>query len=225
MKKRFSGVVCLILAFVFLLSGCDNKIKVKPNDEGFYDEKNDIQYVLCSPLAVRPVHEVSEKDEYATDGENIYYKIQFEDPKRFICDSQEGVSFVYRNAKLDDITIENFYPIAAQIYVGDVTYLSSFYCEQKYLPDELKDENAPDDSALVYAIRDALIHDEAVYVSEENMSDKNVYYFRLLSAVYPGLYYSVVFFTDTKGEAYLVDRGTGKTVVCPDIVKARMVNS
>ncbi|HPP86126.1 MAG TPA: hypothetical protein PK795_09535, partial [Bacillota bacterium] len=145
--------------------------------------------------------------------------------KRFICDKQEGVSFVYRNAELDDITIASFHPISAQIYLGDTTYLSTFYCEQKYLPDDLKDENAPDDSALVYAIRDALIKDEAVYVGEENMSDKNVYYIRMLSAVYPGLYYLVVFFTDVKGEAYLVDRGTGKTVVCPDIVKARMVNT
>jgi len=225
MKKRFISVVCLILASVFLLSGCDSKIKVKPNEDGFYDDENDIQYVLCSPLAVRPFYEAREQDAYATDGKNVYYKIQFEDPKRFVCDKQEGVSFVYRNAELEDITISNFFPIAAQIYLGDTAYLSTFYCEQKYLPEELRDENAPDDSALVYAIRDALIKDEAVYVSAEHMSDKNTYYIRLLSAAYPGLYYLVVFFTDIKGEAYLVDRGTGKTVLCPDIVKARIVNT
>ncbi|HOJ47326.1 MAG TPA: hypothetical protein PLD48_00460, partial [Bacillota bacterium] len=98
MKKRFISVICVILASVFLLSGCDKKISVTPNEKGFYDEKNNIQYVPCSALAVRPVYEASEKDEYATDGKNVYYKIQFEDPKRFICDKQEGVSFVYRNA-------------------------------------------------------------------------------------------------------------------------------
>jgi hypothetical protein len=87
----------------------------------------------------------------------------------------------------------------------------------------LKDESAPDDSEMVYAIRDALISGETVYVSEENMSDENVYYFRLYSNVYPGLYYLVVFYTDTKGEAF-EDRGTSRSVLCPDNVKARMVN-
>lgn len=222
MKKWFAAI-CLMLASVLLLSGCDRKISVKPNEKGFYDKKNGIQYVPCSALAVRPVYEVSEKDEYATDGENVYYKIQFEDPENFICDKIDGVSFVYRNEKLEDITIHNFNPIAAFIYLGDTTYLNTFYCEQKYLPEDLRDESAPDDSELVYAIRDALKYGEAVYVSENNMSDEHVYYLRLLSADYPGLYYSVVFYTDTKGQAYLEDRGTGKSVICPDNVKARMI--
>ena len=224
MKKNFLGTICLILASVFLLSGCDKKISVKLNEKGFYDKENNIQYVPCSERAIRPVYEVGEKDEYATDGETIYYKIQFEKPENFICDQKEGVSFVFRNEKLDDITIQNFNPISAHIYLGDITYLSTFYCEQKYLPDDLKDENAPDDSELVYAIRDALKNDETVYVSVENMSSENVYYFRLLSADYPGLYYSVVFYTDTKGEAYLEDRGTGRSVVCPENVKKRMIS-
>ncbi len=224
MKKSFFGTICLILALVLLLGGCDKKISVTPNEKGFYDEKNGIQYVPCSALAIRPVHEVSEKDEYATDGKNTYYTIQFEKPENFICDKIDSVSFVYRNEKLDDITIENFNPIAADIYLGNNVRLDTFYCEQKYLPDDLKDESAPDDSELVYAIRDALISGETVYVSEENMSDENVYYFRLYSNVYPGLYYLVVFYTDIKGEAYLEDRGTSRSVLCPDNVKARMVN-
>jgi hypothetical protein len=224
MKKNFLGAICMILASVFFLSGCDKKISMTPNDEGFYDKEHDIQYVPCAELAIRPVYEVGEKDEYATDGETIYYKIQFEKPENFVCDKKDGVSFVYRNSKLDDITIENFNPIAAHIYLGDTTYLSTFYCEQKYLPDDLKDENAPDDSELVYAIRDALKYGESVYVSNENLSSENVYYFRLLSNNYPGLYYSVVFYTDNKGEAYLQDRGTRKSVLCPENIKKRMVN-
>ena len=223
MKKKFLCSVCLLLVAVFLLSGCGKKLSVEPNDKGFYDKKNDIQYVPCSERAVRPVNEVNEKDEYATDGDTTYYKIKFEKPENFLCDKEDGVSFVYRNSKIDDITIKNFNPIAAQIWLGDATLLDMFLCEQKYLPDDLKEESAPDDSAIIYAIRDALKSGEIVNVDSANMSTEHEYYIRLLSADYPGLYYTVIFYTDKKGEAYLEDRGTGSSVVCPDNVKKRII--
>jgi hypothetical protein len=223
MKKNFLYTVCLLLAAVFLLSGCDKKLSVKLNDNGFYDKKNDIQYVPCSERAVRPVNDVGEKDEYATDGDTTYYKIKFEKSENFLCDKKDGVSFVYRNSKLEDITIKNFNPIAAQIWLGDATYLDTFFCAQKYLPDEKKDESAPDDSALVYAIRDALKNGEAVTVDSSNMSTEHEYYLRLLSADFPGLYYTVIFYTDKKGAAYIEDRGSGISVACPDNVKKRLI--
>ncbi len=99
-------------------------------------------------------------------------------------------------------------------------YLTTFYCEQKYLDEEDKNPNLQDDSELVYSIRDSLIYDEKVSVTAE-LTDK-MYYLRLLSADYPGLYYTVVYVTDVNGEQYLLDRGTNQYVLARDDLVARM---
>lgn len=220
MKKT---IALLMLITVFLV-GCENdsKINVEQNDQGFYDKENDIQYLACNQLAVRPV---TVTEEYATDGQRTYYKIHFEDPKRFICDSKEDISFVYRASTVEDITINNFNPISAYVYREGKTslWVDTFYCEQKYLDEEDRREGEPDDSELVYTIRDALIEDERVKVSENLISREDEYYIRLMSADYPGLYYTVVFFTDINEQAYLKDRGTGDIVIAPDNIKARMI--
>jgi hypothetical protein len=217
MKKT---ILCLALAATFVFGGCGNKLEI--NSEGFYDNKNDIQYVPCAYLAVRPVQV---GDEYATDGELTYYKIPWQDPTEFICDSVEGVSFVYRASTVDDVTINNFNPIGARVYVEGTSsvYIDSFYCAQEYLPDELKSDDLVDDSALIYSIRDSLIDDERVTINSDDILTDDMYHIRLLSADYPGLYYDVLFFTDANGEQYLEDRGTGEYVLARDDLVARMI--
>lgn len=213
-------IICLVLTAVFLLSGCDDKLKVEQNDKGFYDEDNNIQYVACSEFAVRPL-EVGE--EYAADGDNTYYKIPWQEPKEFLCDNIEGISFVYRASNIEDITINSFKPISALVYLSDSLYVSTLYCEQKYLTEELQSENARDDSEIIYSIRDALVDGERVTVAENKISYEDEFYIRLLSAKYPGLYYTVIFFTDVDGKAYLKDRGTGECVLAPENVIIRMI--
>lgn len=219
MKK---SIICLGLAAVFLFGGCDKKIKLDNNDLGFYDKKNGIQYEICSMRAVRPL---AVGEEYATDGENIYYTIPFQEPKEYICDRIEGVSYVYRASTMAEITINNFNPIAAFVYIeGEASLpVSTFYCAQEFLPEELRGENMQDDSELVYSIRDALIKDERVMVKDQDIDHKNDFYLRLLSADYPGLYYMVVFFTDINGEAYIRDRGTNDVVAAPVDLTLRII--
>lgn len=214
------SILCLALIVAFLLSGCDNIIDLEVSGANFYDEENDILYVPCAERAVKPLH-VGE--EYATDGELTYYKIPWQEPTEFICDSVEGVSFVYRASTVEDITVKNFNPIAIRVYLEGTNsqYLTTFYCEQKYLDEEDKNVNLQDDSALVYSIRDSLINDEKVTVNAEFSTD-NMYYFRLLSQDYPGLYYSVVYLTDVNGEQYLLDRGTNEYILARDDLVARM---
>ncbi len=208
------AIMCIMLSLLILLGGCDGKIKLEQKNEGFYDEKNDITYVVCSMLAVRPL-KVGE--EYATDGENTYYTIPWQEPKEFICDNVEGISYVYRADTLEDITINNFEPVAAFVYIEGEASLAvdTFYAAQEYLPEELRGEDRRDDSELVYGIRDALKEGERVTVTESEIDSENDFYLRLLSAKYPGLYYTVIFYSDTHGRSYLKDRGTGESVVAP----------
>ncbi len=217
-KVVLSGV----LALLFVLSGCSSLIKLKEKDDGILDPAQDILYLPCSPLAVRPV---TVGEEYAKLGNTIYYTIKYETPEDFICDKADGVSYVFRNSKLEDITIHNFEPIAAFIYIEGTAslHVGTLYASGEFLPDELKDDNMQDDSALVYAIRDALKQGERVEVSANDINPENDYYLRLLSAKYPGLYYTVVFYTDNKGTAYLKDRRTGESVYAPEELRLRIL--
>lgn len=215
-------ITCFVLAVILLLCGCHKSIKLQSNDLGLFDKESNIQYIVCARRAVKPLQVGAE---YATDGENTYYKIPWEKAERFICDQIEGDSWVYRASTVEDITINNFNPISALVYLeGERSlYVSTFFCEEKYLPEEKKNEDNQDDSAIIYAIRDVLISGERVTVAINNISYEDEYFIRLMSVDYPGIYYTVVFFTDKNGEAYLRDRGTNDVVLAPDNVVLRMI--
>ena len=222
-KGTKRALLAAFLAVLLCAAGCGESLpKFTPVEDGFLDEEHDIRYISCNRLALRPL-EVGK--EYATDGTDTYYTVPFEDPKRFICDNHNGISYLFRAADVEEPTIETFHPIAADIYLeGEASvYVGSLYCEKKYLDEELQGESNRDDSDLVYAIRDALIKDEHVEVPPDKFSGEDMFFIRLLSADYPGLYYTTVFYTDTDGVAYLMDRGSMKTVLCPQIVTARMI--
>lgn len=219
MKK---GILCITLAAGILFGGCSNKNlnKAEITDTGFIDKKTGITYVSCSVLAVRPV---TVENEYADDGERIYYTIKWEDPKKLLCDKEDGLSFVYRAESEEEISLGSFEPISANIFAEGKSsvFVGQLFCEQKYLDDEDKNENLPDDSKVIYTIRDAALNDEAVSLpADKNIEDQ--FFIRLLSQKYPGLYYIVIYTAYEGGEYYLTDRGSGKTVKAPENVVERM---
>ncbi len=223
MKRVLSLLLCF--AVLLALCSCEPKKYVKYGDNGFVDAETGIEYVMCSAsLSLRPL---TVEDEYCrVNKEDIFYTIQWQEPTEYLADYEvEEAAFVYRASTLPDITMENFEPVAALIYAeGNASIcLEKFYCEAKYLPEDMQDDNLVDDSALVYAIRDAINGNETVSADLDAASDLDTYYIRLLSAKYPGLYYIIVFFTDSNGDSYLTDRSTGKTVPSPAALTLRMI--
>ncbi|MCH5184177.1 MAG: hypothetical protein J1E00_08385 [Oscillospiraceae bacterium] len=223
---------CLLLAILcLLLSASSCKSKGSNIHDGtqeglvFRDDSTGIEYVNCNILAVKPL---SMSDEpYCKAAGISYYAIDFEDPSRFLCDydKETGSSFVYRNRELPDITIENFNAIAAFLYIDGVQpqRVAQLYADDEYLPDELKGLNPSQDTALVRQITDALVNGEERVVGQGESSDEDVFFFRLLSADYPGLYYSVCFFGDIYGRYYVQDLANFRTVDAPAEIVAWIV--
>ena len=194
----------------------------------FTDEKTGIQYTMCNPLAVKAIALATDEDgeyiEYAADKEIIYYRIRFEEPTDFLCDwdKETGAGYVYRNSSLPDITIENFEPISAAMYKNAVLTLWLF-ADDEYLPEEERGKNPSQDTALVKQIADALVHGEAVEMANDDISDDQIYHFRLFGQKYPGLYYDVALFEAVDGKWYLEDMATFKKVLCPADVEATVL--
>ncbi len=215
-----------IFAFLLLISIllCSCTVQFE-DDGGFIDTKTGIKYLPCSAtLSLRPL---KLEDEYCRyDDENIFYAIQWQEPTQYLADYEVAeAALIFHSSDTEDITISNFEPIAAMIYVeGKASIcIDKFYCEAKYLPDELQRDDLKDDSALVYGIRDAMISGDQADGDLSGADDEDVYYIRLTSAKYPGFYYIVIFFTDAYGDSYITDRSTGKTVVSPEALTKRMI--
>lgn len=212
----------LILLLVYLLSHCDFERKPDPhkgNLESGYtlvDSESGIKYVRCPQGIGANVI----KDEYLTvgSGDIKLYTIVFEDPKEFISEAKDalGGSFVYRAESTEEIKLESYAPISAGIYKNDME-IDNFYVDSV-----AEEYSVTDGTMLTKCIQDALLTDEDVKDTGE-YTDKNDFYIRLYSKKYPGLYYEVMFFTNTDGVAYLLDMVTGKTVLCPDIITAEMI--
>lgn len=228
MKKQIRSFAALMLLLSLALTFCacgETHTRVDYEGETFTHPETGVVYMPCSAtLSLRPL---KLEDEYCRyDDDNIFYAIQWQDPKQYLADySVAEAAMVFHSSDTEDITIENFEPIAAMIYVEGKTSicLDKFYCEAKYLPEELRRDDLKDDSALVYGIRDAMIQGEAADGDLSAADDEDIYFIRLTSAKYPGLYYAVVFFTDANGDSYITDRSTGKTVVSPEALTKRMI--
>lgn len=227
-RRRF----CLLLALLCLLpllSACNrsNAHGGTPTELGFRDEATGIEYVGCSVIAVKPLA-IGEEAYCEADGVP-YYTINFEDPSRFLCDLDQasGSSIVYRNRELPDITIETFNANAAFLYIDGLTpvRVAQLYADDEFLPDELKGQSPSQDTALVRQITDALVNGAERTVASADYSEENLYYFRLLSADYPGLYYSVCFFGDIYGRYYVQDMATFRIADAPSEITAWIVGS
>ena len=222
MKKLF----CLTLCLALLLCGCDgvHSGSALTQEFGFVEEDTDIEYVACHILAVKPVN-VGEVYCHA-DGVD-YYQIPFQDPKEFLCDldQESGSSYVYRSKQQPEITVGSFDAVAAWLYADGTSpqRLAQLYADDEYLAEELRGKNPSQDTDKVRMITDALVNGEGLVVSIPEGSESDSYEFRLLSVKYPGLYYSVWFFTDAFGKCYLHDFATDKTVEAPSVISAWIV--
>ena len=95
--------------------------------------------------------------------------------------------------------------------------IDHFY--EKSVADKNKTE---DGTKYIALIKNAFLKGDQTTPTGEP-SDENEFYIRLYSKNYPGLYYEVLFYTDTNEVAYLWDRVSGKTVACPDELTVRMI--
>ena len=226
---RRVGILFAVLCLMLSVSSCNrNKSTVHSGAQtemGFRDEETGIEYVNCSVIAIKPL--AMSEEPYCEAGEIPYYSVNFEEPSRFLCDfdKESGSSIVFRNRELPDITIENFNAIAAFLYIDGVQpqRVAQLYADDEYLPEELKGQNPSQDTARVKQIVDALVNGEARTVSPSDYSDEDVYYFRLLSQDYPGLYYSVCFFGDIHGRYYVQDMATFRVADAPAEITAWIV--
>lgn len=216
MKKTvliFLAVCCIFM------SACGLK-KGTPTEEGFRDDNTGIEYVMCNFLTLSAVEK---GEEYiSVDGET-YFEVKYEEPERFLCAEDESGLVLYRAADVKEPDAYAFNPISAGIFVNNQTYITSFYADDKYLPEDKRGLNPTQDTALCKAMAEALKYSQEMDVPPESITDSDTYFVRLCSMDYPGLYYIVVFFGDSTGRYYLRDRGQGKTVLCPDEVTKRMV--
>ena len=226
MSKRLRALSALLLCFSLLLASCGNKWE--PTELGFRNETTGIEYIACNVIAVKPIVR-SDSEPYCKVDGVPYYAIRDEQPEQFLCDYDEKSqsSIVYRNRELPDVTIENFNAIAAWLFLDGVMPLmvAQLYADDEYLAEELRGQNPSQDTALVRKITDALVNGEARNVPQDTYSDDDLYYFRLLSADYPGLYYSVCFFGDVYGRYYVQDMATFRIADAPPEIVAWIVGS
>lgn len=216
MKKRIFAFI-LALTMLFLL-GCDRKGE-KTDYGGFVDTKTGIEYTFCTP---RGLYAVSRGEDFITVGDRVYAEVQFEDTSRFLCLEDSGELLLLRAKDLEEPTLATFNPIAAQIYTDDnAMMITNFYADDEYLPDDKKGINPTQDSGICRQIAETITNNEAQVLPAEIDRDE-MFYIRLLSQDYPGLYYAVVFYGHN-GRYYLYDRATGKVVFAPRDVIIRMV--
>lgn len=216
-KKLICLFMTAVLAFASL--GCEKKADNTQN--GFIVPESGIEYVLCRNFSV---YAVNKGKEYIKYGEETVYEVEYEDSSRYLCVEDSGEFLVYRNAKLADLSVGDFNPIAALIYnSGNTRWIASFFANDEYLPEEQRGINTSQDTELCRMIARSIEESDHQEIDPEDIVTSNRYFIRLLSKDYPGLYYSVIFFGDVNGNFYLRDRSIGKTVVCPKAVVARMI--
>lgn len=219
MKKR---ILTLALALIMLaLTGCYQDGEL--TEEGFIDPNTDIEYVEVTPMGLYPIRP---DEEYLTvdsgDDEILYYAVQFEDAKKFLCYEIESNYFLVRATTVKEPTVSEFNPIAATIYNSSNTKaIDSFYADVEYLPEDKKDELTEGETDLCKQIAKAITEGDAVELNIQYDDFDSLYYIRLLSKDYPGLYYLVSYFK-YNGRCFIRDDALGKTVYCPNDVIVRM---
>lgn len=219
--KRFIALMLVLSMLVF--AGCEKK--GENTLAGIYDPNTEIEYALVTPMGLYPVYEgeeyVTVKNEDGT--ETTYFEVMFEDPAEFICYEANGYYFLARNVDIPEPTVNEFNPIAAAIYDSSNTvYITSFYADNEYLPDEKKEHNPTEDTWLCQMIAEYLTTGENVNVPATAEERTDQYRIRLFSQDYPGLYYLVTFY-GYNGRYFLSDGAQNKTVYCPRDIITRMV--
>ncbi len=190
------------------------------NETVITDTETGIKYVRC-PIGIGAD---KVKDKFLVIGDKdkgiVLYTILFEDSAKFISEAKNalGGAFVYRAETEKEITIEDFDPVSAGIYMDGINApIDHFYGK-----DALDKNTALEDGTkYVKLIKNALTEGKAAS-SVGELTD-TAYYIRLYSKNYPGLYYEVMFCTDVNGVCYLQDLVTDKLVIAPDELTVRIM--
>ena len=244
MKK----LLCLACALCLLLCACTTRADVISADT-VKNAETGIEYTLCgNGKGVFCRHgwndELYMKDADGTE----YYTIGKIEPEKYICDyftdGTEELARVYHSTSAPDITMENFEPTGALIYVeGYISqYVDEFLPEDDYLhlyftQDKIDEIVSTREAAraaaeeagekyiesydYVYAIRDTILNDEVKLdyaPTSDIMDESSTFHVRMLSEKFQGLYYDVVFWRSIDGVNYLLDRTTDKSYLCPYFV-------
>lgn len=219
--KKFSAFILAVS--ILLLAGCGNKGEI--TDLGFVNPETGIEYVYCTPMGLYPV---DPSDEFITvvnpdKTKTVFHGVWFEDTSDFLCYEEEGYYFLVRNKDVAEPTVKEFNPIAAAIYNSSNTgYITSFYADNQYLPEDKQEHNPTEDTWLCQMIGEYLAAGENVEVPVTDKTIQDLFYFRLYSEDYPGLYYLVSFF-GYNGRYFLRDSAHNTTVYCPRDIILRMV--
>ena len=237
-KNLISILLCIIFAFCAV--SCKKLpvvIDVSQSDERetYKNPETGVVYVECS-MALMPV-KIDEAYCKSESG-SVYATVRFQDPLEFLCDDTRDTgytSYVYRASTIPDITMENFEPIASQVYKeGEVAiFMGQLTAEKQYLDQSIQDlidtysegeSPIPDDSETVYAIRDIMCGEaaEGVFPFDDVVDKDCMLHLRLLSATYPGLAYIVVYYRTLDGNDYLYDYGSQKSYECPLDITLRL---
>ena len=222
--KKFLLIMLSVILLSVSLAGCGNR-KGEPTPTGFTDPNTGIEYYDVTP---KGLFAVSAGEKYITvkngETETDYYEVQFESPEKFLCYEDNGEFLLVRAKDVEEPTLATFNPVAAFIYDdSNKVFITNFFADNEYLPDELKEHNPTEDTWLCKMIVEYLVNGEEANISDSEVLRDDMFYIRLLSQKYPGLYYNVVFFGTANGRYFLADRATGKIVYAPNDIIVRMV--
>lgn len=227
--KRFITFILLfsVLGASALLSSCGNKGDA--TEFGFYDSRNDVEYIYSPPNKLYPITPEKEEEYLTVENEDgtstVFYKVAFEDPRDFLCYEIEGFYFLAQNKEMEEMTIMDFNPIAASIYnETNLLSMGSFYADNEYLPDEKKEHSPTEDTWICQLIAKQILEGEAVNFVANPDNISNVYHLRMYSQDYPGVYYLITFF-EYNGRHFLEDKSANKIVYCPNDVVSRLVGN
>lgn len=199
------------------------------------DQETGIRYVICQKgicaegifkedgpymtMAVAP----SAGDEVSTDDVSVensqeialnFYPIKAQTKEEFVALEVVDGHYVFRADTIPELTIDEFDPVAAGIYMGKL------YVDHFYYSGVTEGISAEDGTPYVIMIKDALMGEEAT--EPEAWSD-TAYSFRLYSATYKGLYYTVDYKVAADGTSYLYDGVYGRLYLAPEALVKRIL--
>ncbi|HBL84777.1 MAG: hypothetical protein A2Y17_01695 [Clostridiales bacterium GWF2_38_85] len=224
--KKIKKIAILILLSVIttttMFTSCESIANFRKTDEGaLWLKSNDTYYIPCSVS----VKAYAIGDLYGKVGDLELYEIQFEASDKFISEKENLLGGVYRRSDVPEITLGNFNAVAAQIYViGEQDIIvGEFPAAPEYLSESLTDDYE-DGTPCTNAVVDAILGDNIAIIPAQ-VDEDTIFHIRLLSPDYPGLTYTVIFMMDINGDCFLYDRSTQKCVVCPEIIKDKMIGT
>ena len=184
------------------------------------DSDTGIKYALCArSLSARNKGEPFAKADGVTFYEMRTVSGEKIDTKEYIADEYD---MVFRNAGLDEVTLNDFEAIGAYIFHDGAPTGGELFPEKQYLPEgEREKEDLPDDHTLTKETVDAVLFGTEAFPTGEIVSE-DTYELKLCSAKYPALYYSLYCMRDENGMRFIYDASGNSYFKCPDALAVRM---